>query len=789
MGASSLWRTKAGTTLFLRLFSGLLAGAFVFANLYAVRNSVVSLVLPRRVANIEIGEEVPGRYMVGAAAIISVVLGAFLTIGGDEWTTLALWRIGLPFNEADPYFQTDLGYFVYWLPLERALYVWSLIVVLVVAAVVVFLYALTPSLRWERGTLYVSNYVRRHFAVLGCLLLLVLAWSYRLDTFDVLLHGSGSAGAFGYADHRANIPVNGWLAVLTLVAAFVVLWFGFTGQVRVAVGAVVAILLISFGLRQAGPPLARRFAASTDPQVRERPYLATRADYTRRAYAIDRIERADSTFGYGSPASMARGVPTWDASALSRAITRLGRGERIARSVGWQATPSGVVAELPLRPSGERADDSWALARVLAFAADGRGDPVRVTATGTLARDDERLTRVLVSDSATGYTIVSDSIGTVAAAELRSGLSRLAHAWSLQNFRLLFGDLPQPAPRLVMRRGARERVRHIVPFLAQGTTLYPVVAADTLYWMLHLYAASATYPLSERLTMGEREVSYLHHAALGVVNAHTGRVVVIPDSAREPVTESWMQAFPRLFGGWSHLPERLAGYVPPAVDAARAQAEILARYGLRGETARRGAIPADDGADTLFVDDHAPLLDLPRSELVLDWTIPVLDSLGSVTGTVVASGGQTPRTAWLPLRRRGMRWAMVVEQLQRSLDSTITFPQNARAARGQVRAVPVAADLAFVQPTYSWRLEGAPTLVQVTVLTRDRIRVGPTLAAALGVPPGQPSEELAPMTPADFRARVSALYEEMTAALQRGDWVAFGRAYEALGALIARGTE
>jgi uncharacterized membrane protein (UPF0182 family) len=653
----------------------------------------------------------------------------------------------------------------------------------------VFLYALTPSLRWERGALYVSNYVRRHFAVLGCLLLLVLAWSYRLDTFDVLLHGSGAAGAFGYADHRANIPVNGWLAVLTLVAAFVVLWFGFTGQVRVALGAVAAILLISFGLRQAGPPLVRRLASSTDPQARERPYLATRADYTRRAYAIDRIERADSTFGFDSSAAMARGVPAWDAAALTRAITRLGRGERIATSVGWQATPAGVVAELPLRPSGERTDDPWSLARVLAFAADGRGDPVRVTATGALARDDERLARVLVSDSASGYTIVSDSLGTVSAAELRSGLSRLAHAWSLQNFRLLFGDLPQPAPRLVMRRAARERVRYMVPFLAQGTELYPVVAADTLYWMVHLYAASATYPLSERLTMGEREVSYLHHAAVGVVNAHTGRVVVVPDSAREPITESWMQAFPRLFGGWSYLPAPLASYVPPAVDAARAQAEILARYGLRGESARRGSIPADDGADTLFVDDHSPLLDLPRTELVLDWTIPVTDSLRSVTGVVIAAGGQTPRTYWLPLRRRGMRWAMVVEQLQRSLDSTITFPQNARAARGHVRAVPIAADLAFVQPTYSWRLEGAPTLVQVTVLTRDRIRVGPTLAAALGVPPGQPSEELAPMTPADFRARVTALYEEMTAALQRGDWVAFGRAYEALGALIARRPE
>jgi len=33
---------------------------------------------------------------------------------------------------------------------------------------------------------------------------------------------------------------------------------------------------------------------------------------------------------------------------------------------------------------------------------------------------------------------------------------------------------------------------------------------------------------------------------------------------------------------------------------------------------------------------------------------------------------------------------------------------------------------------------------------------------------------------------VFALYAQMRAALQRGDWQAFGRAYEALGALLAR---
>ena len=62
---------------------------------------------------------------------------------------------------------------------------------------------LTPSLRWTRGALYVSAYVRRHFTMLGGMLLLGLAWGYRLDMYRLLAEGSGPDGAF-----TSFAPVN-----------------------------------------------------------------------------------------------------------------------------------------------------------------------------------------------------------------------------------------------------------------------------------------------------------------------------------------------------------------------------------------------------------------------------------------------------------------------------------------------------------------------------------------------------------------------------------------------------
>jgi uncharacterized protein len=219
LAAADVWRTQFVNGLWLRTASGILAMLFVFANLYVVRHSVVSLVLPRRVANLEIGEEVPGRYLVLAAAVLSALVGAALALRPEAWTAYVLARSGVPFGEVDPYFQHDLGFFVYWLPFERTLYVWAVLVVSVGSVVVVALYALTPSLRFARGRLYVSTYVRRHLTVLGGVLLLLLAWSFRLDMYRVLSQGSGDGGAFTFVDHRVAIPGDLVLAVLTLGAS------------------------------------------------------------------------------------------------------------------------------------------------------------------------------------------------------------------------------------------------------------------------------------------------------------------------------------------------------------------------------------------------------------------------------------------------------------------------------------------------------------------------------------------------------------------------------------------
>src|SRR5439155_19151115 len=164
------------------------------------------------------------------------------------------------------------------------------------------------------------------------------------------------------------------------------------------------------------------------------------------------------------------------------------------------------------------------------------------------------------------------------------------YAWSLQNFRLLFSDLPQP-PTIISRRDVRDRVDAFVPFFLQGRRIEPILLGDSLYWSVDLYAASETYPLSRHFNFAGVERSYVRHAAVAVVHGTTGDIVVVPDSAPDPVTTSWIRRLPSLFGSWSALPASLRVSLPPPLDGVLVQANAFGRYGRRADNDVQRHVP------------------------------------------------------------------------------------------------------------------------------------------------------------------------------------------------------
>ncbi len=283
LGASALWTEKARDVVVIHTVSAVFAGLFALLNLFSIRRSIVSLAFPRRLGNVEFGEEVPARYLDRIVMVVSLAIAFLMSAFVPAWQQLALARSNMPFGETDPFFQMDMSFYVGWLPLESAAYEWTLALLISVSAVVIGLYALTPSLRWERRAFRLSAHVRRHLAVLGSMLLLVMAWNYRLDGYRLLIHGTGANGMFSYFDHQWLIPAYVLLSVLTVAAAALVLVSGWTGQIRTIFFTISAVLVCSIALDLVLPSVARRLAGSA-AEANLQPYAATRAAFTRRAY-------------------------------------------------------------------------------------------------------------------------------------------------------------------------------------------------------------------------------------------------------------------------------------------------------------------------------------------------------------------------------------------------------------------------------------------------------------------------------------------------------------------------
>lgn len=779
MGALPLYRSKLMHESVL-LGGTMIAGfTLAFANLYAVRSSIVSLVLPRRLGNLEIGEVVPGRRLTAVVFALAALLAILLSFEQDDWTILALARIGLPFRETDPFHERDFGLYMYRLPLERALFTWAVGAVATVAVVVIFLYAITPSLKWEQGRLYISAYVRRHFAALGALAMMLLAWHYRIESLSILANGSGLLGAFSTFDDTVALPLLTGISITSLLAAPLVLWSGWHGHRRITLGVIAIVLIGGPAAGAALPVLARWSVREADARAREKPYLRTRTLFTRRAFGLETIVDADSAriAPFGREA-MARGVPSWDPAALARTATMDRRGLSVG-AFSWMAAPGGISAAIAQRqmPSAGTASSNWTLSVIDATAADERGRAIPRLADLPSSADGG-IPPVMIEENGTAWSVVADSSGRLPAPPIATKWERLAHAWHLQSPRLLAVEVPEPRPRLVFHRDVRERIEKLVPFFTIGPTLLTAVRGDSLFWVAELFVTSDDYPLSEAVMFSGSRRHYVRKAATAFVQAQTGRVTIVAEPRPDIVTQSWMRRFPWLFVQQAGLTAGFAAVRPPSVDWATVQGLALARTGFASDTILPRSLTPTDDADADLAEGGPTFLSPLGDNGPMAWSLGVVDASDRVLGTLVARGGESPRTEW-HRSTPTVRWIEVLETLQRTADSAGFGHQRHYSRRGRIQLIPVPSGTAYVQSFYEWPPDTPPALAGVVVMQRGEIRTGASLSEALGV-----TRPLAATGTASLRARVAALYDAMSTAMRRGDWRAYGEAYAQLGRLL-----
>ena len=812
MGASRVfWEQVIDTTL-LQGGAWLAGSLFAFANLHAVRRTIAAVAVPSRVANLEFAAMIPQRRLLSITIVLAILIGFALAVPLTDWTSVAMARHGTPFVEREGILDLDLGFYVYQLPLEETLYVWALAGIVVVTTVTLLLYAITRSLRMDGRRIVASTHVRRHLSVLGAIVLLLLAWSYRLDTFDLLQQGTGPDGLFLRIDHIVTLQIDRALIIMCVIAAPILLRAGWMGQVRAAFVTLSIVLVAALGGRQVVPVLFARGTAIGDPARRDQPYVATRTLFSRRAYDVDAMRsggsdsanaNAVSATGVSgtnagvhtrlSLAELAAHVSIWDAEAARGRATD-GRSTTLdAGAPGWLRATDGHLSSIVVRRP-VAGTDRWSIALTdvtMPILRDSVPDVV-VGARG----DDDSADEPIAAPGLRGHQLISDPAGVMGPPMRGLGM-RIAQAWATQDPSLLSADtVSGPSPRLVSHRDIKERVARLAPVFTQGDDVQPILFDGGIVWAVNLYSASDHFPLSQRWIIAGDARSYFRFAATALVDASTGRVRFVPADKLDPVAHTWFDRLPNLVANARDLPAALVDALPPPTEAAIAQARTFARYGSRqdGNVVRHlpDSALAAGGPPPHLVSVHVN----SRVSTLPAWSVALLDGNDQIDGVLTAIGGRTRAVFWDSTSVPRVRWSIAVDRLRAAIDSArLSVPDGTRreprTRMGRVHVVPTDEGPALVQSLVWNRPDGAPVITKVGVMQAGRIalgfNVGDAVAGWRGVPVAPHAASEWPLLGGANRdQRISHLYETMRDAMRHGEWTRFGAAFDSLGQIVGK---
>ncbi len=185
---------------------------------------------------------------------------------------------------------------------------------------------------------------------------------------------------------------------------------------------------------------------------------------------------------------------------------------------------------------------------------------------------------------------------------------------------------------------------------------------------------------------------------------------------------------------------------------------------------------------------------------VLGWSVPVLGPEEQLNGVFTATGG-AERSAWWSRETPPTSWRQTISRLQTALDHVLDSARTGarEATRRDTRwrlgrpqpLVSTRGVLVFQTLSFA-RGDGSTVVARVAVTDGTRTGVGPTLGEALQAlgetvsAAGEPAGPPVSLGTDSREAGAARLYEAMREAMQRGDWRAFGAAFDSLGRVLGR---
>jgi uncharacterized membrane protein (UPF0182 family) len=793
VGFTSVFTTRLQLAGWLFIGLGVVVFVFLFINLSVAARTAPpdvlweledQLGLPGRA----ILEPLVRRLLVPVIAVISFFAGARAT---GSWTTVLEYINRTAFNQTDPLFGRDLGFYFFVLPFWRLLYGWSTALVAGTLILVAAVYVLQRSLVLTARGPRLAAGARTHLLGLAALLLLLRAAGFWLDRFDLLFSPRAVVFGASYSDVHASVPVLQWLMVLAVLCAAACVFQMFRPGWRFLVaGLVVLVVLWVAGLGIA-PALLQSYRVKPNELVYERPYIENNIRMTRQAYALDRIEEKDFAAEDNLNAAALdrnnltiKNIRLWDHRPL---LTTYGKLQEIrtyykfrdvdvgrytvngeyrqvtlsARELSYRDLPSrGWINEhltythgygLVVGPVNRISPEGLPEFFIQDIPPGVVGGMPKITRPeiyyGELGNEYVLVrTRSQELDYPSGDQNVYTRYEGRGGIPINSLLRKAAFGARFGALNLLLSNDLTADSRVMIYRDVGARVQEAAPFLKFDRDPYLVIGADgRLVWMIDGYTTSDRYPYSTPV----RGFNYIRNSVKATVDTFHGTVsYYVADE--DPIIRTYAKAFPGLLKPLSEMPKDLQAHIRYPEDLFTVQARMYATYHMQDPQVFYNkedlwVVPRlpQEGRDR-EMEPYFTIMRLPgepKEEFVLlsgfnpsgrDNMIALMVARMDPPkyGSLVAYQFPKQKLVFGPrnIQARINQDPVISQQI------ALWNQQGSRVISGTLLAIPIEQSLIYVQPLYLAAAEqGAlPELRRVVVAYGNNIAMEPTLEASLG---------------------------------------------------------
>ncbi|MDH4044238.1 MAG: UPF0182 family protein [Gemmatimonadota bacterium] len=792
LGFATVFTTRLTTKIGLGLGFGAAAFVVFWVNLRVAQRGVVPEPVVVRIGNTNRNADVYGllRRMSAPLALILAFPFGLSAVGG--WLTLRAFLARSPFGVTDPVFGRDVGYYVFTLPAVSGLLEWMLGLMIVSLLCVAPLYVVRRDIVTIGRRLHIEPDARRHLATLVALVFVIIAvHRWFVDLPSLVYSQRGPLVGASYTDLAVTAPALRLTAVLTLVAAALVVW-GTRGRhfmrnvaiaVALTVGASVAAGAAAGALQQ--------FGVAPNELVRETPQIEHHIAATRAAWNLDRVtvrdltgERALSLADVRANSGTIRNVRLWDRDLLLQTFGQIQSIRTYYDFVGvdddryWidgvyrqvllsarELNPAALPARsfinerltythgmgLALTPVNEMTQEGLPVLFIEDLPPVSHVS-LEVTRPGIyygqVSNDYVFVdTRQQEFDYPAGDENAFTTYEGKGGVPVRSLWRKLLYSLRFGSAKILLSDDITGESRVLYHREVGDRVRTALPFLVWDSDPSLVITDEGhLVWMFDAYTRSTRFPYSQPIADG---TNYFRNSVKAVVDAYDGTVTAYVADSTDPIIRTYATIFPGIFHPMTEMSADVRAHLRYPDDLFRVQTALYTLYHMQQpdifyHREDQWQIPmtvtGQDGARDPFL--RHMVMKLP----------------GEAQEEYIVMTPFTPRekdnlAAWMVARMDGAHYGeLVVYQFPRqslvfgprqimnrinqnteiSQQVSLWDQRGSQVIRGNLLVIPIEESLLYVQAVYL-RAEGGriPELKRVVLAHQNRVVMAETFEQGL----------------------------------------------------------